>query len=85
MRAYRRTPFRDRVRVEFARDGWVAAEVLGGRTLYPLFQQRSDDGTPEDAARPYASTNPIFIAADNNGRSNPVWPEKVTVKAADGK
>ena len=72
--------FRGRVRIEFARDGWVAVEVLGRTSLYPLLQQRSDDGSPEEAALPYALTNPILVDADGNGRTDPVWPEKVVIK-----
>jgi hypothetical protein len=72
--------FRDRVRVETPRDGWIAVEVLGSRSLYPLIQQRSGDGTAGEAALPYALTNPIVIDADGDGRSDPVWPEKVILK-----
>ncbi len=76
----RTVKFRDRVRVEMPRDGWIAVEVLGGRTLYPLIQQRSGDGTPQDAAIPYALTNPILVDADGDGRSDPVWPDKTVIK-----
>jgi len=77
--------FRDRVRVEFARDGWVAVEVLGRRSLFPLIQQRPADGTVEAAALPYALTNPIFVDADGDGRSDPVWPEKLEIKQPPGR
>ena len=76
----RTVKFRDRVRVEIASDGWIAVEVLGGRSLFPLIQQHSGDGGPEEAARPYALTNPILVDANGDGRSDPVWPEKVRVK-----
>jgi len=76
----RTVKFRGRVRLEMPRDGWVAVEVLGGRSLYPLIQQRSGDGSPEEAALPYALTNPIFVDADGDGRSDPVWPEKVLIR-----
>jgi hypothetical protein len=76
----RTVKFRDRVRVEIASDGWIAVEVLGGRSLFPLIQQRSGDGGPEEAARPYALTNPILVDANGDGRSDPVWAEKVVVK-----
>jgi len=76
----RTVKFRDRVKVDVPGDGWIAVEVLGGRSLYPLIQQRSGDGGPEEAARPYALTNPILVDADGDGRSDPVWPEKVVVK-----
>jgi hypothetical protein len=76
----RTVKFRDRVRVDFARDGWLAVEVLGKISLFPLIQQRSGDGRPEEAALPYALTNPIFVDADGDGRSDPVKPEKVVIK-----
>ncbi len=76
----RTVKFRDRVRVEMPRDGWIAVEVRGSRSLYPLIQQRSGDGRPEGAALPYALTNPIFVDADGDGRSGPVWPDKVAIK-----
>jgi hypothetical protein len=76
----RTVKFRDRVRVEMPRDGWIAIEVLGARSLYPLIQQRSGDGTSAEAALPYALTNPIFVDADRDGRSDPVWPEKIVIK-----
>jgi hypothetical protein len=72
--------FRDSVRVEFPRDGWVAVEVVGKTSLFPMLQQRSGDGRPEEAALPYALTNPILVDADGDGRSDPVWPEKVIIK-----
>ena len=72
--------FRDRVGLTLERDGWIAVEVRGRDSLYPVVQQRSGDGTAESAAFPYALTNPIFFDVDGNGRSDPVWPEKVDVK-----
>ncbi len=72
--------FRDRVRVEMPGDGWIAVEVRGARPLYPLIQQRAGNGDPARAALPYALTNPILVDADGDGRSDPVWPEKVVIK-----
>lgn len=78
----RTVKFRDRVRVETPGDGWIAVEVRGARSLYPLIQQRASNGDPDGAALPYALTNPILVDADGDGRSDPVWPEKVAVKQA---
>ena len=72
--------FRGRVRVEMPRDGWIAVEAVGANSLYPLIQQRSGDGSAGDAALPYAITNPIFVDANGDGRSDPVWPEKLVIK-----
>jgi hypothetical protein len=76
----RTVKFRDSVRVDMPRDGWIAVEVRGGRPLYPMIQQRSGDGSPQEAALPYALTNPLLVDADGDGRLDPVWPEKVVVK-----
>lgn len=76
----RTVKFRDRVRVEMPGDGWIAVEVRGARPLYPLIQQRAGNGDPARAALPYALTNPILVDADGDGRSDPVWPEKVIIK-----
>jgi hypothetical protein len=72
--------FRDRVRLTLERDAWIAVEVVGRASLYPLVQRRSGDGQPENAALPYALTNPIYVDADGDGRSDPVWRDKVVIK-----
>jgi len=72
--------YHDHVRVDMPRDGWIVVEVVGAISLYPLIQQRSGDGTATEAALPYAITNPIFVDAEADGRSDPVWPEKVVIK-----
>lgn len=72
--------FRGRLRLELERDAWVAVEVRGRSSLYPVIQQRSDDGLAESAAYPYALTNPVFVDADGDGRSEPVRPGKVSLR-----
>ncbi len=72
--------FRDRVRLELERDAWVAVEVRGRSSLYPVVQQRSDDGLAESAAYPYALTNPVLVDVDGDGRSEPVRPGKVSLR-----
>ncbi len=66
-------------RVEFVldKDTFIAIEVLGTKTLYPVVQQRSYEGQPDTAAFPYALTNPVFVDVDGNGRFDPPWHEKV--------
>jgi hypothetical protein len=76
----RTVKFRDRVRVDMPRDGWIAVEVRGARALYPLIQQRAGNGDPDRAALPYALTNPVLVDADGDGRVDPVWPEKVAIR-----
>ncbi len=72
--------FRDRIRLTLERDAWIAVEVVGRASLYPLVQRRSGDGQAENAALPYALTNPIYVDVDGNGRSEPVWRDKVVIK-----
>ncbi len=76
----RTVKFRDVVKFTLERDAWISVEVRGRVSLYPVIQQRSGDGLAENAAFPYALTNPIFFDVDGNGRCDPIWPEKVIVK-----
>jgi hypothetical protein len=76
----RTVKFYGHVRVEMPSDGWIAVEVRGARPLYPLIQQRAGNGDPDRAAIPYALTNPILVDADGDGRSDPVWPDKVAIR-----
>lgn len=63
------------------RDAALIVEVLGKRTLYPVVQRQTAEGLATNAALPYALTNPIFIDVDGNGKFDPVWPDKVRIKA----
>ncbi len=76
----RTVKFRDRIRLTLERDSWIAVEVRGRTSLYPVIQQRSGDGTARGAAFPYALTNPVFVDVDGDGTCDPVWPDKVIVK-----
>jgi len=69
----------EKVEIVLDKDAFIAVEVVGRKTLYPVVQQRSDEGQPETAALPYALTNPVFVDVDGNGRFDPPWPEKVEV------
>lgn len=72
--------FKDQISLTLDRDSWIAAEVLGKKTLYPVVQQRSSQGFLEDAALPYALGNPVFVDVDGNGKFDPLWPEKIKIK-----
>jgi len=63
------------------RDAALVVEVRGKRTLYPVVQRQTAEGLATNAALPYALTNPIFIDVDGNGKFDPVWPDKVRIKA----
>jgi len=62
------------------RDATVVVEVLGKRSLFPVVQKATVDGLPGNASLPYALTNPIFVDVDGNGKFDPPWPEKVSIK-----
>jgi len=53
------------------KDSYIAAEVLGKRSLFPIHQARARHGLRENATLPYALTNPIFIDVDGNGKFDP--------------
>ncbi len=72
--------FRDKVRVAVEKDAWVAIEVLGRKTLHPVLQRPSSDGTTARATLPYALTNPLFIDADGDGTWTPPLPEKIRIE-----
>jgi len=62
------------VTIRLEQDTYVAAEVVGGKSLYPVHQGRARRGTAASAVRPYALTNPVFIDVDGNGRFDPPLP-----------
>ncbi|MGB9004946.1 MAG: CehA/McbA family metallohydrolase [Candidatus Aminicenantales bacterium] len=70
----------ERISLHLERDAYLALEVLGRRTLYPVVQQPSKTAQPKDATLPYALSNPIFVDVDGNGRFDPPWPEPLELK-----
>jgi hypothetical protein len=72
--------YRGRAELNLERDSWIAVEVIGRRTLYPTIQQRSGSGRIQDAAIPYALTNPIYVDIDGDGKVSPIWPEKIAIR-----
>jgi hypothetical protein len=72
--------FRQIFNITLDRDAALVVEAFGRKTLYPVVQRQTADGLPQNAALPYAVTNPIFIDVDGNGRFDPLWPEKVKIK-----
>jgi len=55
------------VDLELKADAYLVVEVVGTQSLYPVVQQPARDGLLEEAALPYAITNPVFIDVDGNG------------------
>jgi hypothetical protein len=58
-------------------DSYIAVEVLGKESLYPVLQRSSRSGLSENATLPYALTNPVFVDVDGNGKFDPPLPEKI--------
>jgi hypothetical protein len=72
--------YQGRTELKLERDAWIAVEVRGRRTLFPTVQQRSSNGRIEEAAVPYALTNPVFVDIGGDGKITPVWPEKIAIR-----
>lgn len=53
--------------IELTSDAYLVVEVVGTQSLYPVVQQPARNGLPEEAALPYAITNPIFVDVDGDG------------------
>lgn len=69
--------FQQEIGLILAKDSYIAAEVTGGRSLFPVCQRPSRTGYEDNAAIPYALTNPVFIDVDGNGRFDPPIKEKI--------
>jgi hypothetical protein len=50
-----------------------------------VLQQSSESGLLEDAALPYALTNPVFMDVDGDGKFDPLFAEKIRPIAEPGK
>jgi hypothetical protein len=73
--------FETQISLKLKRDSYVAVEVLGKRSLYPVLQKYSRKGLLKDAALPYALTNPVFIDVDGNGKFDPPLPGKIKLRS----
>ena len=60
--------FAEEIGLTLAQDSFIAVEVLGKKSLYPVLQTHARAGLLENATLPYALTNPIFIDVDGNGQ-----------------
>lgn len=77
--------FSEEIGLRLAQDAFIAVEVLGQRSLFPVLQRRAKGGMLEKATLPYALTNPVFIDIDGNGRFNPPLPEKIHLTSSPPK
>jgi hypothetical protein len=69
--------FNQEMSLKLEHDSYLAVEVLGKKSLYPVIQRPSKGGDFKDAALPYALTNPVFIDVDGNGKFDPPLSEKI--------
>ena len=76
--------FAGKIELPLERDCYIAAEVLGDKSLFPVHQARARNGLRENATLPYAVTNPIFIDVDGNGKFDPPLPKTIRmIEASD--
>jgi len=67
--------FQDRISLNLEYDSYVAIEVLGNETLFPVVQRRLKKDGYECGPLPYALTNPIFVDVDGNGKFDSPLPK----------
>ncbi len=69
--------FEQDISLTLKEDTSICIEAAGTKTLFPVLQESSTSGLLEDAAIPYALTNPVFIDVDGNQKFNPPLAEKI--------
>ena len=74
--------FSGKISLPVERDCFIAAEVFGNKSLFPVHQARARYGLRENATLPYAVTNPIFIDVDGNGKFDPPLPRTIRLLEA---
>ncbi len=67
------------------RDSYIVVEVLGKESLYPVVQVEGTNVDRDQAAFPYALTNPVFVDVDGNGRFDAPLPGTIGVLPAGDK
>jgi hypothetical protein len=67
--------FQEKIALKLKYDSYIAIEVLGSETLFPVVQRRSKKDGYECGPLPYALTNPIFVDVDGNGKFDPPLPK----------
>jgi hypothetical protein len=67
--------FQDRISLNLEYDSYIAIEVLGNETLFPVVQSSTKYDGYERGPLPYALTNPIFVDVDGNGKFDSPLPK----------
>ena len=67
--------FQDTINLNLEHDSYIAVEVLGNETLFPVVQRSIKYDAYEWGPFPYALTNPIFVDVDGNGKFDSPLPK----------
>jgi hypothetical protein len=67
--------FQDGINLNIQSDSYIAIEVLGNETLFPVVQSRLKRDGYDSRPLPYALTNPIFVDVDGNGKFDSPLPK----------
>jgi len=67
--------FQDTISLNLESDSYIAIEVLGSETLFPVVQKRLRIDGYQRGPLPYAITNPIFVDVDGNGKFDAPLPK----------
>ena len=67
--------FQESISLNLESDSYVAIEVRGNKTLYPVVQKRLRIDGYQRGPLPYALTNPIFVDVDGNGQFDSPLPK----------
>lgn len=73
--------FAEQISLKLKKDSYLAVEVLGKKSLYPILQRHSSKGLLKNATLPYALTNPVFIDVDGNGKFNSPLSGKIKLRS----
>ncbi|MFC2163366.1 hypothetical protein ACFLT2_00040 [Acidobacteriota bacterium] len=66
--------------IPLQKDSYIAVEVMGEQSLYPVIQAQSREDDQKRVTLPYAITNPVFVDIDGNGRFDPPIPDKIKLR-----
>ena len=67
--------FQERISLNLESDSYIAVEVLGNETLFPVVQSSTRYNGYKCGPFPYALTNPIFVDVDGNGKFDSPLPK----------
>lgn len=75
--------FIEQIGLKLERDSYIAVEILGKESLFPVLQRTSSSGLLENAILPYALTNPVFVDVDGNGKYDAPLPRRIEITSDD--